>query len=412
MLLSRSLSRRRPLGGRPFQLLLASLAVSSCGDWLYNVALLALVFERTHSGTWVALTTAARVLPIVLLGPLGGVMADRHDRRRLMIGADLVRVALMVALAAVAAAGLPIVLAPVIAAAATAAGTAVPPCVAVSTARLVPGPELQRANARRAAVGQAAIVAGPALGALVLVVSTPATAMLLNAVTFIASAVAVWLIGNGPAFVPSGIAGETVSGVLDGIVAGARALREAPAAIRLLAADLVCSTVYGTLTVLFVLLGRQLGGGNGAYGLLMGAYGVGGVIGAMVTGRVANPARWRTALIAALLLVATTLVALGSGPTLLEALAASLVGGGGLVVGEVLADTALPRMLDDDILASAYGLAVPVSLGGIVLGSLLAEPLASLLGVGGALTAVGLAVVLACAALVRRPLVVAVPSVA
>ena len=76
-------------------------------------------------------------------------------------------------------------------------------------------------------------------------------------------------------------------------------------------------------------------------------------------------------------------------------------------------DTALPRMLDDDILASAYGLAVPVSLGGIALGSLLAGPLASLLGVGGALTAVGLAVVLACAALVRRPLgSLAVPSVA
>src|ERR1700761_5552054 len=230
MLPSRSLHRRRPLGGRPFQLLLASLAVSSCGDWIYNVALLALVFERTHSGTWLALTTAARVLPIVLLGPLGGVMADRHDRRRLMISADLARLALMVALADVAAAGLPIVLAPAIAAAATAAGTAVPPCVAASTARLVPGPELQRANARRAAVGQAAIVAGPALGALVLVVSTPATAILLNAVTFIASAVAVWSIGSGPAFVPAGTAGETARGVLDGIMTGARALRGAPAA--------------------------------------------------------------------------------------------------------------------------------------------------------------------------------------
>ncbi len=412
MLNSRSLFRRRPLGGRPFQLLLASLAVSSCGDWVYNVALLALVFERTHSGTWVALTTAARVLPIVLLGPLGGVMADRHDRRRLMIGADLVRAGLMVALAAAAAAGLPILLAPVIAAVATAAGTAVPPCVAASTARLVPGPELQRANARRSAVGQAAIVAGPALGALVLVISTPATAMLVNAVTFIASAVAVWSIGSGPAFVPSGKAGETVGGVLDDIVAGARALRAAPAAIRLIAADVVCSAVYGTLTVLFVLLARQLGAGTGAYGLLMGAYGIGGVIGAMVTGRVANPARWRRALIAALLLVATTLVALGSGPTLLEALAASSLGGGGLVVGEVLADTALPEMLDDDILGSAYGLAVPVSLGGIVVGSLLAGPLVSFLGVGGALTAVGLAVVVACGAVVRRPLVVAVPSVA
>src|ERR1035441_8574272 len=171
MLHSRSLLWHRPLGGRPFQRLLASLAVSSCGDWVYNVALLALVFERTHSGTWVALTTAARVLPIVLLGPLGGVIAGWHDRRILMIGADLVRAVLMLALAAVAAAGLPIVLTPLIAAAATAAGTAVPSCVAASTARLVPGPELQRANARRAAVGQAAIVAGPALGALVLVVS-------------------------------------------------------------------------------------------------------------------------------------------------------------------------------------------------------------------------------------------------
>ncbi|HEY3776261.1 MAG TPA: MFS transporter [Solirubrobacteraceae bacterium] len=411
MLSSRSLPRRRPLGGRPFQLLLASLAVSSCGDWVYNVALLALVFERTHSGTWVAVTTAARVLPIVLLGPVGGVMANRHNRRTLIIGADLVRTALMVALALVAAAGLPVVLAPLIAAAATAAGSVVPPCVAASTARLVQGPELQRANARRSAVGQAAIVVGPALGALVLVLSAPAVAILLNALTFIASAVAVWLIGSSPTFVPSG-AGESVSGVLDGILAGARALRRAPGATRLIAADTICSAVYGTLTVLFVLLGRQLGAGNGAYGLLMGAYGIGGVLGALVTGRVANPARWRMVLIAALLLVATTLVALGSGPTLLEALAAALVGGGGLVVGEVLADTALPHMLDDDILASAYGLAVPVSIGGIVVGSLLAGPLVSLLGVGGALTAVGLAVVVAGGALVGRPLVVAVPEVA
>ena len=56
--------------------------MSSCGDWLYNVALLALVYERTGSATWVSLTTAARVVPVVALGPLGGVLADRYDRRR------------------------------------------------------------------------------------------------------------------------------------------------------------------------------------------------------------------------------------------------------------------------------------------------------------------------------------------
>src|ERR1700744_3664273 len=112
------LTNRLP-ADRRFALLLSGLAVSSCGDWLYNVALLAIVFERTHSATWLALTTAARVLPVVVLGPLGGVLADRHDRRRVIIASDLARALLMVALAGVAAAELPIILAPVIAAAAT-----------------------------------------------------------------------------------------------------------------------------------------------------------------------------------------------------------------------------------------------------------------------------------------------------
>src|SRR3954469_23614435 len=88
-------------GMTSFRLLLASHAVSSAGDWLYNVALLAFVYERTGSPTWLALTTAARILPIVVLAPLGGVLADRHDRRRLIIASELACAALMVALAGV-----------------------------------------------------------------------------------------------------------------------------------------------------------------------------------------------------------------------------------------------------------------------------------------------------------------------
>src|ERR1700760_1334235 len=137
MLTTTTSTRRRLPGGRRFHLLLLGLATSSLGDWLYNVALLALVYGRTGSPTWVALTTAARVLPVVVLGPLGGVVADRVDRRALMVGADAVRLVLMVALATVAATGLPILLAPVLAAAATAASTVAMPSVAASTPRLV-----------------------------------------------------------------------------------------------------------------------------------------------------------------------------------------------------------------------------------------------------------------------------------
>jgi MFS family permease len=392
-------------GGRPFYLLLLSLATSSCGDWLYNVALLAIVFDRTGSATWLAVTTAARVIPIVVLGPLGGVIADRYDRRRVMILADLARALLMAALAAVAAAGLPIVLAPVIAATATAAGIAQPPCVAACTARFVPDSELQRASVARSTIGQAAVVVGPALGSLVLLLATPDVAILLNALTFIASACAVGAIPPGQAFRPGAeTAPGAASGILADIGAGARALRGAPTAIRLVAADLLCSAVYGVLTVTLVMVGRKLGAGTSGYGLLLGGFGAGGVLGAVVTARIQAAKRWRRTLACALTLVGVPLMALGLVPTMIGALALAVVAGGGMIVGEVLSETALPRLLEDSVLARAYGLVFPASIGGIVAGSLIAGPMVALLGLTGALAATGLFVLAACALLLHRPL--------
>jgi MFS family permease len=397
--------RFRLPGGRSFHLLLTSLAVSSCGDWLYNVALLALVFQRTGSATWVALTTAARVLPVVVLGPIGGVMADRHDRRRLILASDLLRALLMVALAAVAATGLPVLLAPVIAAAATAAGVLQPPCVAACTARFVGDSELQRAQALRSGIGQAAIVVGPALGAVVLLASTPAIAILLNALTFLASASAIASIRPGEAFRPAARQSDAPApGMLAEILDGARALRGAPTAVRLVAADVLCSGVYGLLTVTLVMVSRKVGAGDGGYGLLLGAFGAGGVIGAVVTARFESAGRWRRTLGIALTLVGLPLAALGLVPTLPAALALALLAGGGMIVGEVLSETALPRLLDDEVLARAYGLVFPISIAGIVAGSLIAGPLLSAFGLTGALAAAGLFVLLAAALLLQRPL--------
>ncbi len=399
--------RRLLPGGRPFHLLLLGLATSALGDWLYNVALLALVFGRTGSATWVALTTAARVAPIVVLGPLGGIVADRVDRRRLMIGADAVRIVLMVALAIVAAAGLPILLAPVLAAAATAASTVTMPAVAASTARLVDADDLQRASALRAGIGQGAIVVGPALGAVVLALSDPAVAILLNAVSFTISAAAMLAIAPSAAFEPRAGDGAEPPSLVADLTAGARALRGAPTAVRLVAADVLCSGVYGLLTVMLVLVSRHVGAGDGGYGILLGAFGAGGLIGATVVGRLDAPETWRRMLTIALALVAAAMAGLGQTSTLAQAVMLALLGGGGMIVGEVLSETALPRMLDDEVLGRAYGLAVPVSLGGIVIGSLAAGPLVALLGLEGAFAAAGLFVAVAAALLLRRPLTAA-----
>jgi MFS family permease len=391
-----------------FRRLLSSLAVSSIGDWLYNVALLAFVFERTGSPSWLAATTAVRVLPIVVLGPIGGVLADRHDRRALIIASDLVRAALMVMLAGVVVLGLPVVLAPLLAGAATLASSVHPPAVAASTPRLVDAEHLQRANAARAAIGQAAIVVGPALGAGVLALSSPAVAILANAATFLASAVLVATIPSGPAFRPS--RADATADLVGELRAGVDALRGAPAALRVIAADVISSAVYGILTVTLVLVAGRVGAGPGGYGLLLGAFGVGGVAGAAVAGRI-DGGHWRRTLAVALALLALPVAALGVAESLWVALPLAAVGGTGAVVAEVLSETALPRVLDDAVLARAYGLMLPLALSGIVAGSLIAGPLVALLGVTGALVATGAGVLALAALLLRRPLVVAAPVV-
>src|SRR3954463_7715282 len=86
---------------RDARALIAASAASQLGDWLYNAALLGYVYSATGSAAWVAAATICRLLPYVFLGPIGGTMADRYDRRRVLLIGDLIRLLVMLALAAV-----------------------------------------------------------------------------------------------------------------------------------------------------------------------------------------------------------------------------------------------------------------------------------------------------------------------
>ena len=87
---SLSLLRRNP----DFRRLYAAQLISFGGDWFMTVALFGLVDRLTGSPIFVALTITVPELAFFLLSPVGGALADRVDRRRLMIGADLARAAL------------------------------------------------------------------------------------------------------------------------------------------------------------------------------------------------------------------------------------------------------------------------------------------------------------------------------
>jgi MFS family permease len=379
---------RGALRHRPFRRLLIALAVSQAGDWLYNVALLAFVYERTHSAGWLAATTAARIVPIVVLGPLGGVLADRFDRRRVMAVSDVLRAVLMLGLAAVALAGLPVVLAPVLAGLATAAAVPYLPCTAATTPRLVPDADLPGANALRSAVGMGAIAAGPVVGAVVLLVGPPSTAFVINAATFAVSALAVLSIPGGRTFAPPPAPAER-QGIVSDVVEGARALRGHPVAVRLVGADVVCSVIYGAQTVLLLLLARHLGFGDAGYGYVLAGLGVGGILGTTAAGRAAASSRPRAVLVGALLVLAVPSSLMAVVPWLPGLLVLGMIGGAGAVVVEVLCETALQRELDEEVFARAYGVALPVILGGIVGGSLVAAPLVALVGLTGTIVLTG-----------------------
>jgi MFS family permease len=150
--------------------LIGASASSQIGDWLYNAALLGYVYVATGSAWWVGAATIFRLLPYVLLGPVGGLIADRYRRRTVLICGDLLRFVLMLALGAVVASSGPIEVVIALTALVSAAGTAERPAAIALLPRFVGEMRLGAANALLHTVQDLGVVVGPAIGALLLAV--------------------------------------------------------------------------------------------------------------------------------------------------------------------------------------------------------------------------------------------------
>ncbi len=84
---------------RPWRRFLGATVLSHTGDFLYSVALVVYVIEETGSAGWIAAAVIGRMATYTVLGPVGGVIADRFDRRRLMVVLDASRAVSMTAIA-------------------------------------------------------------------------------------------------------------------------------------------------------------------------------------------------------------------------------------------------------------------------------------------------------------------------
>jgi MFS family permease len=353
---------------------------SYAGDQVARTALLIAVFQLHGARAlgWLLLaSTAPR-----LLGPVLGVLADRFDQRRLMVGCDTAQAAVYLLLA-VFAPSLPAIL--VLTAAGTTLATVFSPAGRCLVPRMVGMPRLAAANAQLAVAVNTGIAAGPALGGLLFATAGLQATLIVNAATFVLSAVLLAApgfrfaapqtppaagdspgvpAGSGlaPAAVPpgSGVVAQTApvpdASVLDDLRAGLRIVWSTPI-VRAVSLTLLVSVVFAALdNVAVVPFGLNvLQVGDGTVGLLGTAYGLGMVLAPMLLVMRRGEYRSERVLMYALLGLGAGTLLTGGVPVLGLALAGQALAGAGNGWQNVATDTLIQRAAPAQRLGAVFG---------------------------------------------------------
>lgn len=381
---------RSALAHRDLRLLLVSMLVSMAGSWAYNVALLAVVYERTGSLAWVGAATLGRFIPQLLFSPYAGVLAERFERIRLMVSCDLLAAASQGALTLLVLAEGPA--APMIALAAVTALAMTPyePAVAAVTPQIVDEDDLAAANSIRGVIENIVQVAGPALGALLLFVAPAWSVFAVDGASYLVSALIVtrMSVRSRPVDVTEG----GTAGPLRQMAVGLREIAHSRAVALLVALSVLASMVYGIDTVLFVGASEErLGLGPDGFGILMTGLAAGGLLAAAAVNRLAGSPRLAAVLILAMLLYCLPNIVLAVTTSPAVAVAAQVARGAGTLIVDVLAMTALQRAVAPEVTARVFGVFWALIVGAIALGALVAPPVVGLLGLDGAIVVLALA---------------------
>lgn len=359
-----------PLRHRDFRLLTAALAISGAGSWAYNVGLAVYVYEQTHSATWVGAATIGRMVPSMLFGAYGGVLAERFERVRLMIVLNVACAAVMALLAIVCAAKGPVLLVILLAAVNSIISMAITPADYATTPQVVPAADLAAANTIRNTVENLTVIAGPALGGLLLLLGPTPVAFAVNAASFlVAAAVCAFVRARST---PVDVTESGEAGPLRQMLVGLSTILASVTTTLLVLYSVIASFVYGVDTVQFVLLSKErLGTGTDGYGYLLAGLGVGGVLAAGLVNRISAWPRLGTIILTGMAVYCLpTLLFLGVHSPVLAFVIQALRGAGTLIV-DVLAMTAMQRSLPPERLARVMGAYFTLVLGAISLGALL-----------------------------------------
>ena len=257
----------------------AGQAVSLVGTWMQTVAQAWLVLELTGSGTALGLVAAAQFLPILLLAPYGGVLADRLDKRTILIATQSALGAMALTLGVLTVTGAVRLWMVVVLALALGVATALDnPARQAFAQEMVGAGGLRNAVSLNSVLVNSARAVGPAVaGVLIATVGTGAC-FLINAASYVAVVAALWGM-DVRQLRPTPKQGREPGQVRQGL----RYVARTPdLLVPLMMLALVGTLAYEFQVVLPLLARGPLAGGAGTYALLTSAMGVGAMAGGLV----------------------------------------------------------------------------------------------------------------------------------
>jgi MFS family permease len=378
-------------------------AFSIVSTWAYSIAVVVFAFEQ-GGATAVGVVSLLRWVAAGLVSPFAALLADRHERRSVMVASDLLRAALIAGAAAAVLTDASPYAVYLLATLVSVAGTPFRPAEAALTPQLVRTPEeLGAANVVASAIESTGIFAGPALGGLLLSWTSVSTTFFATAGGVAISAVLI--VGIRPA-AETESEDEGVGKVREELLEGFRAIfgrRSIALLVGLFAAQTFIDGVLGVLIA--VVAFDYLSGGASTVGWLNAASGIGGLVGAGLAGVLVSRGRLAADFGLGVLLFGLPLALLAAWES--EGLALVLLAGVG--VGNTLADvsgmTLLQRVTPPAVVGRVFGVLESVLLLTVALGAASAPVLVAVFGTRGALLVAGLllpAVVVPCFGVLRR----------
>ncbi len=267
---------------RNFRLFFGGQLISQIGNWLTLVAQTLLVLKLTHNGVLVGLLAAAQFAPVLIIGPWAGLIADRSDKRRLLLIVQVFAMVQSLALAALAFMHhpplVPIYAVAVFGGLATAFDN---PARRAFVVEMVDDTHVQNAVSLNSALMTGARVVGPALAGLLISTVGYGWCFALDAVSYIAVLVALSSMHTDELRTPPVMA-KAKGQVRDGL----RYARSVPE----LWIPLVMMAIIGTLTFNFqtvmpLFVTRSLHGGPSVFTILYSVMAVGSLAGALASAR-------------------------------------------------------------------------------------------------------------------------------